>query len=102
MPKQRHKPDHISQEDWDSVDSPPLSSDFIAGMRPVRESNPALFEAHQALRRGRGPQKAPTKKLVSLRIDQDVLEHFKATGEGWQSRLNEALRKAMKTSAEAG
>ena len=34
------------------------------------------------------------KELVSLRIDQDVLDHFRETGAGWQDRINEALRKA--------
>jgi len=34
------------------------------------------------------------KELVSLRIDQDVLEHFQEGGPGWQDRINEALRKA--------
>jgi uncharacterized protein (DUF4415 family) len=31
---------------------------------------------------------------VNLRLDPDVLAHFRATGPGWQSRINEALRKA--------
>jgi uncharacterized protein (DUF4415 family) len=35
-----------------------------------------------------------SKEMVSLRIDQDVLEHFQADGAGWQDRINEALRKA--------
>ena len=39
-------------------------------------------------------RKKSAKKLVSLRLDQDVLERFRATGPGWQSRINEALRKA--------
>jgi uncharacterized protein (DUF4415 family) len=34
------------------------------------------------------------KELVSLRIDQDVLEHFQESGPGWQDRINEALRRA--------
>lgn len=34
------------------------------------------------------------KELVSLRIDQDVLEHFQEGGPGWQDRINAALRKA--------
>jgi uncharacterized protein (DUF4415 family) len=34
------------------------------------------------------------KQMVSLRIDQDVLEHFQEGGPGWQDRINEALRKA--------
>ena len=34
------------------------------------------------------------RELVSIRIDQDVLEHFQADGPGWQERINAALRKA--------
>ena len=34
------------------------------------------------------------KELVSLRIDQDVLEYFQEDGPGWQDRINEALRRA--------
>jgi uncharacterized protein (DUF4415 family) len=43
------------------------------------------------------PKKAAipgVKELVSLRIDQDVLEHFQEDGPGWQDRINAALRKA--------
>jgi uncharacterized protein (DUF4415 family) len=43
----------------------------------------------------RGPQKAPTKKQVSLRLSPEVLEHFKATGRGWQTRIDETLKKAI-------
>jgi len=41
-----------------------------------------------------GPQKTPTKQQVTLRLDRDVLQRFRATGAGWQSRINEALKKA--------
>jgi uncharacterized protein (DUF4415 family) len=34
------------------------------------------------------------KELVSLRIDQDILEHFQESGPGWQDRINAALRQA--------
>jgi uncharacterized protein (DUF4415 family) len=47
------------------------------------------------LKRGRGPQAAPTKVLTSVRLDADILEFFKAQGAGYQSRMNAALRKAM-------
>ena len=39
----------------------------------------------------RGPQVAPTKQLVSVRYSPDVLQYFKATGTGWQTRMNAAL-----------
>jgi len=40
------------------------------------------------------PKKAAAKEAVNIRLDPDVLAHFRATGPGWQSRINEALRKA--------
>jgi uncharacterized protein (DUF4415 family) len=42
----------------------------------------------------RGKQKVPTKVPVSLRLDREALERFKAGGPGWQSRINETVRKA--------
>jgi uncharacterized protein (DUF4415 family) len=42
----------------------------------------------------RGPQKNPTKIAVSLRLTREVVERFKAGGRGWQTRIDEALRKA--------
>ena len=45
------------------------------------------------LQRGR-PKQLQTKVPVSLRLDPDVVEAFKADGPGWQSRMNAALRKA--------
>jgi uncharacterized protein (DUF4415 family) len=44
----------------------------------------------------RGPQKSPTKVLVSMRLSRDVLEGLRATGEGWQVRADEALRAWVK------
>ncbi len=45
------------------------------------------------VRRGRGrPPQDARKKLVSLRLDRDVIERFRADGPGWQSRINAALR----------
>lgn len=43
----------------------------------------------------RGPQKAPTKQLVSLRLSPEVLAHYKASGPGWQTRIDQALKRAV-------
>ncbi len=40
----------------------------------------------------RGPQKRPTKVAVSVRYNQEVLDFFKATGDGWQTRMNDVLQ----------
>ena len=57
------------------------------------------------MRRGRGPQKAPTKVLTTIRLDADVLAFFRAQGAGYQSRINDALRRvkerALTTSSTA-
>jgi uncharacterized protein (DUF4415 family) len=45
----------------------------------------------RVIRRGRPPLDHP-KKQVTLRLDQEVIEHFRKSGPGWQSRINEALR----------
>ena len=47
------------------------------------------------LKRGRGPQKAPTKVLTTVRLDPDILAFFKAQGRGYQTRINAALRKVV-------
>jgi uncharacterized protein (DUF4415 family) len=48
----------------------------------------------KVIRRGRPPLDT-RKKLVSLRLDQDLIERFRAGGPGWQSRINAALRKHL-------
>ncbi len=64
--------------------------------RPMREADPALAAAHKAgtirYRGQRGPQKAPTKARLTMRVDREVLDFFKAKGTGWQTRLGEALK----------
>lgn len=77
--------------DLAAVRSPPLTDEQLARMRPASEVVPEIVAAY---RRFRGPQKRPTKKLVSLRLDPDVIEHFRSRGPGWQARINATLRKA--------
>jgi len=56
----------------------------------------ALPEDMQAVLRGRGKQKAATKKSITVRFDTDVLEAFRASGKGWQTRMNDALKDWLK------
>lgn len=44
----------------------------------------------------RGPQKQPTKVAVTVRYSPEVIDYFKATGAGWQTRMNDALREYVK------
>src|ERR1044071_1548685 len=55
-----------------------------------------FYVGGELIRRGRGrPPLGAPKKLVSLRLDQDVIESFRAGGPGWQSRINAVLRKHL-------
>jgi uncharacterized protein (DUF4415 family) len=92
----KRKPDSVRQQDWDAVESPPLSDETLAHMRPAREKHADIVRAHERgeLRR-RGAQKALTKVPTTIRLDRDVIEHFRASGRGWQTRLNDTLRHAI-------
>ena len=97
MPKL--KPGHISPTDQEEAeiqrhiagdpDAPEITGDDWARARPAIEVDPELVEWS---RRRRGKQKAPTKRLVSIRLDEDIVAHFRSTGPGWQTRLNDRLR----------
>ena len=74
-----------------------LTEEEMALSRPAIEVVPHIVEAYRRGklgRRTRGRQKAPLKVPVSLRLDPDVVEHFRATGRGWQTRINDTLRRA--------
>ena len=43
----------------------------------------------------RGPQQAPVKRQVTLRLSPDVVDSFRATGKGWQTRIDQALREHL-------
>ncbi len=49
------------------------------------------------LRRVRGPNRLPTKKQTAIRFDEDVLAGLRATGRGWQTRVNDVMREWLKT-----
>ncbi|MDA8111646.1 MAG: BrnA antitoxin family protein [Nitrospiraceae bacterium] len=88
--KTKRKPDHISQEDWEAVDSPELTDEMLRRMRPASET---VMEIVAEYRRSRGrPPKPVTKVPTTLRLDADIVESFRRTGRGWQTRMNEALR----------
>jgi uncharacterized protein (DUF4415 family) len=84
MPK-RKKEEIIDDE------NPEWTAEDFARSRPASEVVPDVVAAY--LRR-RGPQRQPTKRLISLRLDPDVIDHFRARGKGWQARINATLRKA--------
>jgi uncharacterized protein (DUF4415 family) len=78
-------------------DNPEWTRENFARARPAKDVlPPGLYQAAVKRYRGqRGPQKTPVKQDIKLRIDPDILASFKATGPGWQSRMNDALRRAL-------
>lgn len=88
------EPGHgFSKEDWDAVsDNPELTEEEMRQARPFAEVFPHLAES---IKRGRGrPPAENPKQQITLRLDAEVIGRFKADGPGWQSRINDALRKA--------
>lgn len=81
----------IRSEEYDEV--PELTDEMVA--RSVPGSDPAV------VRRSGRPRAEKPKRLVSIRLDQDVLEAMRATGPGWQTRINDAARAWLETKAKA-
>lgn len=78
-----------------------LTAADLALFRPASEVlDPALYAGLVALnkKRGeRGAQKAALKVPTTIRFDADILAALKASGRGWQTRVNEAMREWVKT-----
>ena len=74
--------------DWvDPDDAPDLSA-------------PKWVEKFATVTAGRGrPRMQSPKTAISIRLSPEVLEHFRATGEGWQTRIDAALKDWLKTNA---
>jgi uncharacterized protein (DUF4415 family) len=73
-------------------DNPELTEEEFRNARPFAEVFP---EWAAEIRRSRGrPASDTPRKVVSIRLDQDVLEKYRASGKGWQARMNADLRKA--------
>lgn len=72
----------------DSDTAPELADEFF--------EQADFYIGDRLIRRGRGrPPLDDPKKLVSLRLDPDVIDAFRAGGPGWQSRINSALRRHL-------
>ena len=76
-------------------DNPELTETDFQQMRPASEVLPPSLYAALTRPRGR-PKAAETKVPVKLRLDRHAVEAFKATGDGWQTRMNDVLVAAAK------
>ncbi len=77
--KNRKKPNHIAQKDWDDADSPPLTDKELEVMKPLRDGFPALASMLRSAGAGqRGLHKGPRKVPISVRVDPDVFMEIDA------------------------
>ena len=96
------KPTHISLTDEEEAeiqrqiaedpDAPEWMEEDWTRARPAVEVHPEIVEWSG---RTQGKQKAHKKELISIRLDSDITDHFRADGPGWQTRLNDTLRRAV-------
>lgn len=77
---------------WDPDTAPELTKEYF--------ERADLYHGNKLIRRGRPPSDNP-KQALKLRIDPDVVEYFRATGPGWQTRINDTLRRAAKLKVRA-
>lgn len=73
-------------------ENPEWTREMVRNARPLAEALPELAEQMRRYQGQRGLQKKPTKELISLRVDRDVAEALRSSGQGWQTRANGALR----------
>ena len=78
-------------------ENPEWTEEDFKRARPASEVLPPELYAKLVARQPgqRRPQKAPTKVPVTLRLDREIVEAFKADGAGWQTRINTALKKIV-------
>lgn len=94
-------PDHLPPLTDEDGEVRELTEEDFRYFRPSSdfpEMVEAFKRAQESLRaRGqRGPQRAPTKDRVTLRLDHDIVESYRADGPGWQTRINDDLARLQK------
>jgi uncharacterized protein (DUF4415 family) len=85
MSRKRNEPEFDEE-------NPEWTEEDFARAKPAHEV--LAPDVLSAFRNTRGPQREATKVPISIRLSRDVVQHFKATGPGWQRRIDETLRKA--------
>jgi uncharacterized protein (DUF4415 family) len=72
-----------------------LTAADLRHFKPAAEVRP--HDLLKVMGKPRGPQKAPTKQSTTIRLSPDVMAAFKATGAGWQTRIDAALKDWLRT-----
>lgn len=92
MVSRAKKPADVSQEDWESVDVPEATDAEFASAKPFKEVFPAAYKAWKKM--GRPPVAAP-KIHIGFRLSADVVRSIRATGRGYNARVEKVLRDAL-------
>ena len=71
-----------------------LSTEDMRRFRPSRDVLPPTLLSKLGVR---GPQRAPTKERITIRLSPEVVQPFRATGDGWQTRVDAALKDWLKS-----
>ena len=96
MPRKR-KPGNISQKDWESVDSPPLTAKQLSALRPLAETYPDLASASVSRKRSQqSPKKSPPKVSVTLRVSPTAIVAYKAGGPSYKTCMAAVLEKHVR------
>ena len=77
-----------------------LTAADMRTFKPASEVLPLTLQKTLGMR-VRGPQKSPTKVSTTIRLSNDVVQAFRATGDGWQTRVDSALKDWLKTHSPA-
>ena len=84
--KKRPNPEMVDNE------NPEWTNEDFRGAIPFSALPVEEQEKRRSLRKHRGLQKTPTKELISIRLSRDVVSKLRASGRGWQARVDERLR----------
>jgi len=77
--------------DPDNPEIPSEAFDRAVRVDDFASVTAALDEAQRRYQGQRGPQRAPTKEITTVRLDAPILAYYRATGRGWQTRMNTDL-----------
>ena len=87
---------------WRDPDDAPELTDDILDRAEISIGDVVIRPANGTLTKPGRPKSANAKRSVHLRLSPDVLKYFRASGPGWQTRIDETLRKAAKLGARKG
>ncbi|HDZ74122.1 MAG TPA: hypothetical protein ENH55_15465 [Aurantimonas coralicida] len=82
---------------WVDPDDAPAWTDAMLDRAELAEGGQVIRPATGTVARGRGrPPSENPKTRLTIRLDAEIVRHFRATGPGWQSRINDALKELVR------